>query len=83
MARFADLSMSAFLDALADATPTPGGGTAAAVAGAMGSALLMMVAGLAKSRSDVEDEKVPLVETRAALVSVRDRFGRSAERSTR
>jgi methenyltetrahydrofolate cyclohydrolase len=74
MARFADLSMSAFLDALADATPTPGGGTAAAVAGAMGSALLMMVAGLAKSRSDVEDEKVPLVETRAALVSIRDRF---------
>jgi methenyltetrahydrofolate cyclohydrolase len=74
MARFADLAMSAFLDALADPTPTPGGGTAAAVAGAMGSALLMMVAGLAKSRSDAEDETVALVETRAALVSIRDRF---------
>ena len=41
---FADQSISAFVDALAGAEPTPGGGTAAAVAGAIGTALLMMVA---------------------------------------
>jgi formiminotetrahydrofolate cyclodeaminase len=74
MASFADMSLSAFLDAIASPDPTPGGGTAAAVAGAMGGALLMMVAGLAKSRNDVETEKVALVETRAKLVSIRERF---------
>ena len=43
MLRFGDLSISAFLDALASPEPTPGGGTAAAVAGSIGVALLMMV----------------------------------------
>ena len=37
---------STFLDALAAATPTPGGGSAAAQAGAMGAALVAMVARL-------------------------------------
>jgi formiminotetrahydrofolate cyclodeaminase len=74
MASFADLSLSAFLDAVANPDPTPGGGTAAAAAGAMGCALLMMVAGLTKSRSDVENEKTALAEARARLVSVRERL---------
>ena len=46
MPRFADLLVTQFLDALASPEPTPGGGTAAAVAGAIGTSLLMMVAGL-------------------------------------
>jgi len=74
MPRFADLQVSAFLDALANPEPTPGGGTAAAVAGAMGVSLLMMVAGLAKSRSGSEVERIALSEARAVLSSVRDRF---------
>ena len=74
MARFADLTVSDFVDALADPRPTPGGGTAAAVAGAMGTSLLMMVAGLAKSHTDADAEKVALSEARAALSSVRNRI---------
>jgi glutamate formiminotransferase/formiminotetrahydrofolate cyclodeaminase len=74
MPRFADLSISAFTDALASSDPTPGGGTAAAVAGAMGVALLMMVAGLQKTRGNNDEERANLSEARAALTSVRDRL---------
>jgi len=47
---FAALSLEQFLDALASEAPTPGGGTGAAVAGAMGAALARMVAALTLSR---------------------------------
>ena len=46
MSKFVDQPLSGFLDALASPEPTPGGGTAAAIAGAMGVSLLMMVSGL-------------------------------------
>ncbi len=42
--RFRDLTVQAFTDALASNDPTPGGGTASAVAGATGAALVAMVA---------------------------------------
>ena len=50
MTNFAELSLQGFLDALASEAPTPGGGTAAATAGAMGAALAQMVAGLTLSK---------------------------------
>jgi methenyltetrahydrofolate cyclohydrolase len=74
MSKFVDQPLSGFLDALASAEPTPGGGTAAAIAGAMGVSLLMMVGGLSKSRAGVEAERVALAEARAALASIRDRL---------
>jgi formiminotetrahydrofolate cyclodeaminase len=74
MSKFVDQPLSAFLDALASAEPTPGGGTAAAIAGAMGVSLLMMVGGLSKSRAGAETERVDLAEARAALASIRDRL---------
>ena len=74
MLRFGDLSISAFLDALASPEPTPGGGTAAAVAGSIGVALLMMVAGLPKTRGNTDAERQHLTEARAALTSVRERL---------
>ena len=82
MSRFADQQVSAFLDALASAEPTPGGGTAAAIAGAMGASLLMMVAGLSKSRTGGEDERVALTEARASLTSVRERLIALADEDT-
>ena len=74
MPRFADLSISSFVDALASSQPTPGGGTASAVAAAMGVSLLMMVAGLAKTRGNSDHERAALGEARAALTGVRDRL---------
>ena len=80
MPRFADLSVDAFLDALSSPDPTPGGGTAAAVAGAMGASLLMMVCGLARSRNNRDDERVALGEARAALSGIRERILQLADR---
>lgn len=64
---FADMTLPQFLDALASSDPTPGGGTASAVAGAMGASLLVMVTGLAKSNTNSADEKAALAAARQAL----------------
>ena len=82
MPRFADQTISAFNDALASSDPTPGGGTASAVAGAMGVSLLMMVAGLQKTRGNNDQERATLSEARAALTSVRDRLVTLADTDT-
>ena len=74
MPRFADQSVTAFLDALASPEPTPGGGTASAMGGAMGTALLMMVAGLPRTRANTDEERARLHETRTALAALRDRL---------
>ena len=50
MTDFSKLSLAEFLGALASEAPTPGGGTAAAVAAAMGAALAEMVAGVTLSK---------------------------------
>ena len=65
--KFAEMTVAQFLEALASPDPTPGGGTAAAVAGAMGTALLVMVTGLAKSNTNTDDEKAALAATKQAL----------------
>jgi formiminotetrahydrofolate cyclodeaminase len=50
MSDFSELSIRQFLSALASSSPTPGGGTVAAIAGAMGAGLTEMVAALTLSR---------------------------------
>ncbi len=82
MTRFADRTVGDFLDALASPDPTPGGGTAAAVAGAMGTALLEMVAGLTKSRTNAEADRLALSEARATLSSIRSRLLTLADTDT-
>ena len=82
MPRFADFTISAFTDALASSDPTPGGGTAAAVGGAFGAALLMMVASLPKTRHNTDGERVHLKEAAAALTSVKDRLLALADTDT-
>lgn len=65
--KFAGMTVAQFLDSLASPDPTPGGGTAAAIAGAMGASLLVMVTGLAKSNTNSDDEKSALAAARGAL----------------
>ena len=64
---FSDMTVAQFLDALASSDPTPGGGTASAVAGAMATSLLVMVTGLAKSNTNSAEEKSALAAAGQAL----------------
>lgn len=80
---FSTLSLTQFLDRLASAEPTPGGGTAAAVAGAMGTALLIMVAGLPKTRANTDEERAALAGVRERLVPIREALERAADADAR
>lgn len=59
------------LDALSSADPTPGGGSASALAGATGASLLLMVAGMPKTRTNTGEERTALDEARQALGPLR------------
>ena len=76
---FSTLTLREFLDRLASAEPTPGGGTAAAVTGAMGTALLIMVAGLPKTRTNTDEERARLGAARERLLPLRDALERCAD----
>jgi len=52
-----DLSCRDLLEAFSASDPTPGGGSASALAAAVGASLLLMVAGLPKSRTNADAEK--------------------------
>jgi glutamate formiminotransferase/formiminotetrahydrofolate cyclodeaminase len=67
-----DQSVDGFLGSVAAATPTPGGGSAAAHVAALGAALTQMVAGLTAGRqkhADVHDEMQRIVTDAHALRS--------------
>lgn len=50
------LSVSQLLSEIRSASPTPGGGSASALAGAMGASLLAMMAGLPKNKAATEED---------------------------
>jgi formiminotetrahydrofolate cyclodeaminase len=82
-----DGSVQALLDELAGSSATPGGGSAAALAGAMGAALLNMVCNLTigkKQFASVEDELRGVLEEaealRRQLTSLADADTRAFER---
>lgn len=64
--------LSDLLDAFASNEPVPGGGSAAALAGAVGVSLLVMVAGLPKTRTGAPEEAADLAEASARLRPLRD-----------
>jgi glutamate formiminotransferase/formiminotetrahydrofolate cyclodeaminase len=82
MPRFAEFTVSDLLDALSSSSPTPGGGTASAIAGAMGASLLLMVAGLEKSKSGTNEERLQLADAKRALVPLRARLMDLADADT-
>jgi len=55
-----DLPAAALLDRLASTDPTPGGGSAAALLGAVGAALAAMVAAMPRTRTGAPDERARL-----------------------
>ncbi len=62
-----DKTVSQVLEAFASSEPTPGGGSAAALAGAMGASLLLMVARMPKTRNSAEEDRAALDRAAAKL----------------
>ena len=69
--KLTDKTVSSLLEAFRSSDPTPGGGSAAALAGAVGASLLAMVAGLPKPRTSSDAEAAGLREAgeRCALLA--------------
>jgi glutamate formiminotransferase/formiminotetrahydrofolate cyclodeaminase len=70
------------LDAFAAPTPTPGGGSAAALAGALGASLLLMVARMPRTRTGADAERAGLDAASAALLPLRDRLAALVDEDT-
>ena len=62
-----DGSVRDLIAAFGSSRPTPGGGSASALASAVGASLLLMVAGLPKTRSGSEDDRSALAASAADL----------------
>ena len=69
---YSEFALIDLLDAFASNAPVPGGGSAAAVAGALGVSLLIMAASLPKSRTGTPEEAADLAEAAARLRPLRD-----------
>ena len=59
------------LDAFSAPTPTPGGGSAAALAGATSASLLAMVAAMPKTRNNTPEDRAALDAARPAIMALR------------
>jgi formiminotetrahydrofolate cyclodeaminase len=68
------MAVEDLLDAFASNEPVPGGGSASALAGAVGVSLLMMVAGLPKTRTGAPEEAADLSEASSRLRPLRERL---------
>ncbi len=68
----ADKTLKEVLDDFASSAPTPGGGSAAALAGALGASLLAMVAALPKTRTGTPEERIALDAARGEVLRARD-----------
>lgn len=81
-ASYAQIALADLLDAFASNEPVPGGGSAAALAGAVGASLLIMVAGLPKTRTGAPEEAADLAEASARLRPLRDTLASLVERDS-
>ena len=70
----AQQSLHRFLDELAGSAPTPGGGSAAALMGAMGAALVSMVCNLTIGRKGYEGEEAEMRQTLEQAEALRQRL---------
>lgn len=75
-------SASDLLDAFAAATPTPGGGSAAALAGALGASLLRMVAAMPRTRTGADLERAALDALLDPLDGARSRLAALVDEDT-
>ena len=72
MISYSTMAVEDLLDAFASSDPVPGGGSASALAGAVGVSLLMMVASLPKTRTGAPEEAADLSEASSRLCPLRE-----------
>jgi formiminotetrahydrofolate cyclodeaminase len=77
-----DTPLRDLLNAFSSNEPTPGGGSAAALAGSVGASLLMMVAGLPKSRTNSDAEKTALHGAATQLTGLRQQLAEAIDADT-
>ena len=71
---YGEMALADLMDAFASTDPVPGGGSAAALAGAVGASLLLMVAGIPKTRTGAPEETADLAEAATRLHPLRDQL---------
>jgi len=82
MTMLSELSVQHFLDALASGEPAPGGGSAGALAGAQGAALIGMVCNLTVGRKKYAAVEAELLAVRAQAEALRARLIALIDRDT-
>ena len=83
--KLADLTVNGFVEELASDSPAPGGGSAAALEGALGAALTAMVCTLTtvgKSKQTYAEHQDFVIETRAKATDLQNRFVDVMDRDT-
>jgi len=70
----ASKTVSELLDALASPSPTPGGGSAAALSGAVAASLLVMVAAMPKTKNGTPEDRAALDEALPKLQALQKRL---------
>ena len=80
MTELAVLPLTDLLREFSSPTPTPGGGSAAALAGAIGASLAAMVAGLTKTRTGSPGERASLDAVLEPLLNGRDHLASLVDR---
>jgi formiminotetrahydrofolate cyclodeaminase len=77
-----DTTVRDLLNAFSSSDPTPGGGSASALASSVGVSLLMMVAGLPKTKHNTEEDRVALDGVSAALTGIRQQLAEAIDTDT-
>ena len=77
-----DVSLRGFIEAVGSAEAPHGAVSTAAVAGGLGSSLLLMVAALPQTRSDSVADRTKLIEAAAALTDVQQQLIETIETET-
>ena len=77
-----DISLRDFIEAIGSADAAHGAVSTAAVAGGLGSSLLLMVAALPQTRSDSVADRAKLVEAAEALAGMRQQLMETIETET-
>jgi len=79
---YREMALVDFLDAFATTDAVPGGGSAAALAGALGASLLLMVAGMTKTKSGAPEETADLADAASRLRPLRDALTNLVDRDS-